>query len=73
MATFLFLSGADCGDVDAITMFGVAFTRGEPVEVDDAFIVAKLRGNRFFLELDGEQPATDAEAPRRRGRPRKDA
>lgn len=50
MPHFVFLSGPECGDVGAVNYFGVHFPRGVAVEANDAFIVAKLRGNRFFAE-----------------------
>ena len=75
MPLFRFLSGAECGNPAAIVIYGVPFVVGEPVAVDDPFIVHKLRGNRFFQEVmvDGEpaEPAPVQPVPRPRGRPRK--
>lgn len=50
MPRFVFLSGPECGDVDAVDNYGIRFPRGEAVSVDDAFVVRKLRGNRFWAE-----------------------
>lgn len=50
MPRFVFLSGPECGNVDAVTNYGIHFPRGVAVEVIDAFIVRKLRGNRFWTE-----------------------
>jgi hypothetical protein len=70
VARFIFLGGPECG-VDALTMFGVSFRMGYPSEVTDALAVRKLRGNRFFLEVEVGEVSDPPEVKKPRGRPRK--
>jgi hypothetical protein len=70
VAHFIFLSGPECG-TDDVTMFGLAFHTGYPVEVTDPMHVGKLRGNRFFLEVEVGEVSDPPEVKRPRGRPRK--
>ena len=58
MPGFVFLSGPECGDVASVDYYGIHFPRGEAVDVLDAFIVRKLRGNRFWSEVP-EEPDPD--------------
>lgn len=50
MPHFVFLSGPECGNVDAVDFYGVHFPRGVAVEVTDPFIAAKAKGNATFSE-----------------------
>jgi len=38
-------------DPEAVTLFSHRFPLGEPVEVKDAFLISKLRGNNHFAEV----------------------
>jgi hypothetical protein len=43
--------------LEAVTWNGVLFTAGDKVEVTDEWMIAKAKGNRFFLvEETGENP-----------------
>lgn len=50
MPHFVFLSGPECGNVDAVDFYGVHFPAGVPVELTDPAIIAKARGNPTFSE-----------------------
>lgn len=51
MPRFVFLSGPECGNVDAVTNYGIHFPRGVAVEVADDFVADKLRGHPFFATV----------------------
>lgn len=51
-----------------MTWRNVKFELGKPVETDDAYMIGKAKGNRFFTVEEGPTP----EAKRGPGRPRKD-
>ena len=60
---------------DRFEWMGVEFSRDEWADVSDPFMIAKLDGNSHFeredeASDDGDEPA---QAPKKRGRPRKSA
>ena len=54
-----------------IEQYGVVFRPGEVSDVEDAFAIAKLKGNAFF-EAVGDEPTVDEPVKKRPGRPKKD-
>lgn len=61
MAVFKFI-GNGKSDPEKITAYGIAFLKGEEVEVEDKVAVAKLRGNSHFEEVEREEePAADTD------------
>lgn len=67
------------GDALSVTMGGLDFASGSPVEIDPAsfpaHVLAKLRTNQHFIVADVADEKPDdfeaIEAPKRRGRPPK--
>jgi len=56
------------GDHEDMVAFGVRFPIGQPVEVADAKVAEKLRGNRHWVEMvDGAEVVADA--PRAKAAP----
>lgn len=53
MAVFKFI-GNGKSDPEKLTAYGIAFPKGEEVEVEDKTAIAKLRGNSHFEEAGGE-------------------
>jgi predicted amidohydrolase len=47
----------DPGDNAEVTVFGLTFTRGEAVDVEDADIAKKLAGNPTFEVVTGRRSA----------------
>ncbi len=41
------------GMPESVDMFGIHFTKGEPVKVEDSATAKKLQGNSHFEEVDG--------------------
>ena len=68
MPRFVFFGGPETGHAAQTVAYGTVFPLGVPQDVSDAFVVRKLRGNRFFREVH-EAGSVD---PPRRGRPRKE-
>jgi len=60
MTTLTWLSTDDYREgetpLDSITWCGVLFTAGDKVEVNDPWMIAKARGNRFFRVENGGTP-----------------
>ena len=52
------------GEPDTTVWNGVTFKRGVPVQVADAWMVEKARGNRFFEVIEGEDRMAKARAAR---------
>jgi hypothetical protein len=55
------------GSAPRVTWRGHVFLHGQPVEIDDGYILGKARGNPFF-EVEGENSG-DAPAKRKGGWP----
>jgi hypothetical protein len=47
--------------LESITWCGVLFTAGDKVEVTDEWMIAKARGNRFFLVQEDDVPQSGIE------------
>jgi len=65
MTTLTWLSTDDYREgetpLDSITWCGVLFTAGDKVEVTDEWMIAKARGNRFFLVQEDAVPQSGIE------------
>jgi hypothetical protein len=59
--------------LESKTVFGVEFLAGKPVFVSNRDLAVKLRCLGGFTEVEGDAPETTEEAPKKRGRPRKEA
>jgi len=53
---FRFIGDANGDGPDSVKLFGLSFTKGEPVEVSDPHAVAKLQGNSHFEAVRGRKP-----------------
>lgn len=53
---FRFIGDANGDGPDSVKLFGLFFTKGEPVEVSDPHAVAKLQGNSHFEAVRGRKP-----------------
>lgn len=85
----LFLYQGEYPEAGTVDVYGVVFHPETPANITDPFAVEKLRGNRFFIEVDHgnadesghtqQSVAEDAgigagpDGQRRRGRPRRSA
>lgn len=75
MAKFTYIGVEDAAEEDGTTAFGIFFPLGEPVEVENKAVAAKLAGHPHFAasrwaSTDAED-VEDAAEPKRRGRPPK--
>lgn len=61
MATVTFMPGP--GDADCVRWLGHSFAAGEPVEIEDAATVERIRRNRFFVVDDDGEPETGPVEP----------
>ena len=53
---FRFIGDADGDGPEVLTAFGLSFPKGQPVEVTDAAIQAKLEGNSHFERVATKEP-----------------
>jgi hypothetical protein len=73
---FTYLGGTEFDDSEmpaAVTMFGVKFVEGIPAEVTNDHAIKKLKGNKYFREVDDREGAVEVleAAKPKRGRPAK--